>query len=749
MRSRRISMVLVVGALLAVALPVGARSASAAAGDPEGNLDSVVPSPGGLRVIGWAIDPNAGGTGIPPVEVHVYINGAFALQIPASEVDVARPDLLSSPQYAQYGQYHGFSEIISRSPGTYNVCAYAINVGQGSSNPQLGSCKPITVSNNPFGNFETNGGSAVYRVPGGIRVKGWAIDPDTSSSMSVRPLVNGNPVGTNVPADRSRPDVAAAFPDYGADHGFDFAVPYTTAGTIDLCMRGVNKSGTPGVAQQLGTPPQNCANGFVVSNTPFGNTETATTTLSGTTTVTGWAIDPDTASPIQVHIYAGVGTGAQAVYLGSTPANLPRSDVDAAHPGYGPNHGFSFTTTAALPKDPLTGGNAVLLCGYGINAASTPGGNAKLGLCDGVKGPGPMRTASTITIGDPDTVYDGGEWEYTFGTNDQRVLPSGPSIEKPECGGETISASVPVLRTPALAAGSSLGEVNCVSYDALPGGAVKNGIALGADQYKYDIWAPSVVYYNGKWRMYFGFVKTLGPDGAPGQKCIARSHSDFIHGPYIVDGEWTCPGDGDHWNIDPSAFIDPVDGKLYVAYRDDLRQPGEKSLVIMSTNSDGSADLSPGRNRLVVDSNDVEWDSEPVGENVENPEPFRGPDNHVYVFYSGSLWKGDRYATGLLDCGVELLNQSKCTRLPVGQDTFMKPYFGKTSGFAPHNAFYPLPEDPGGDAQTSPGAMAAYTGKDGSLRVTWHSLYENFIVTNRRVLNGTLQGPLGQWSAVG
>lgn len=93
---------------------------------------------------------------------------------------------------------------------------------------------------------------------------------------------------------------------------------------------------------------------------PTGNVESVSTTADGFQ-VTGWAADPDSPDPIDVHIYVN-GVGYAATASGSRP------DVQANIPGAGPRHGFS----ATVPY--RNGANAV--CVYALNVG--PGNNALL-----------------------------------------------------------------------------------------------------------------------------------------------------------------------------------------------------------------------------------------------------------------------------------------------------------------------------------------------------------------------------------
>lgn len=78
---------------------------------------------------------------------------------------------------------------------------------------------------------------------------------------------------------------------------------------------------------------------------PFGQLDSTST---GPTRVTanGWAVDPDTSSPIIVQMYI------DGLENSLTWADKPRPDVGAVYPEAGPNHGYSLTmaTTPGLHK---------------------------------------------------------------------------------------------------------------------------------------------------------------------------------------------------------------------------------------------------------------------------------------------------------------------------------------------------------------------------------------------------------------
>jgi hypothetical protein len=73
-----------------------------------------------------------------------------------------------------------------------------------------------------------------------------------------------------------------------------------------------------------------------LAETPFGNVDEVKWDFGQAPglVISGWTIDPDTGSSIDVHVYLN------GNYLTSTTANWYRSDVGAAHPSYGSYHGF-------------------------------------------------------------------------------------------------------------------------------------------------------------------------------------------------------------------------------------------------------------------------------------------------------------------------------------------------------------------------------------------------------------------------
>jgi uncharacterized protein YkwD len=293
---------------------------------PIGALEVASPRPGVVRVGGWALDRDSAN----PIEVHVYIGNGGTNLGPTS---VSRPDVQGA--VAGANATTGFDTTLAVAPGWYWVCAYAINVG-GGSNQQIG-CKLLVVPTDPFGSFD-----GAVQVPGGLRVQGWAIDPETDQPIEVHVYVGAGGVNLGQ-ATTSRPDVASSFPGFSAGHGFDAFVP-VGPGWHDVCAYGINRGW--GSNTLLG-----CKRSFIDPE-PIGSLDAVAVT-NRSLQVAGWAMDREVMDPIEVHVYVdGVG-----VNLGVTSTLRP--DVETYYPAYGQQRGF----VAAIP----TSSGTHRVCAYGIN----------------------------------------------------------------------------------------------------------------------------------------------------------------------------------------------------------------------------------------------------------------------------------------------------------------------------------------------------------------------------------------------
>ncbi|MFB7893123.1 hypothetical protein ACFC1I_13050 [Microbacterium sp. NPDC056044] len=341
-------------------------------GNPFGNVESMQGDSGSVRLTGWAADPDTKN----PIEIHVYVGSSGKAFVAGNE----RPDVGAA--YPAVGSKHGFDvRVTVPAAGTHNVCVYGINVGVGVN--QLLGCSSVTVNgpidggSAPIGHLESltvNGSKAT--------VTGWAIDPDTTSPIRVRVTVGKTT--TEVTANRARPDVGAAYPASGPNHGFSAQVTLPV-GTSKVCAVAVN-TGVIGGNTSLG-----CREGTVkpptptVNQAPIGSFESAAAS-SGSLTIAGWALDPNVTTPIQVHVYVN---GVGKAYT----ADVSRPDVAAAYPGYGDRHGF-------VVQVPASSGTHQV-CVYAIDDAG--GANPTLG-CRSVTVSAPTPTVNHAPIGNFESI---------------------------------------------------------------------------------------------------------------------------------------------------------------------------------------------------------------------------------------------------------------------------------------------------------------------------------------------------------
>jgi hypothetical protein len=211
----------------------------------------------------------------------------------------------------------------------------------------------LYAANAPHGNVD-----AVTGAGGVVVVKGWAFDPNVNGASTVLFYVDGYLAGT-LTAGETRTDVGAVFPAAGASHGFT-AYLTPSAGRHHVCAYAINDGpgGSPGIGcgdVDAGTAP---AAAPVSGAIPRGNVDQLNAG-SGRARIMGWALDPDTTAPIDVHVYV------DGTLTAITTASLDRPDVGAAFPGMGNAHGFAISFNI--------GSRAHNVCAYAIDDAHTLG----------------------------------------------------------------------------------------------------------------------------------------------------------------------------------------------------------------------------------------------------------------------------------------------------------------------------------------------------------------------------------------
>ncbi|HEY0119823.1 MAG TPA: hypothetical protein VGC04_13690 [Cellulomonas sp.] len=225
-------------------------------------------------------------------------------------------------------QNQATADLYIYTPYQPNAAALAAGYGTGDSCSSYG--------NRNFWNFFTDWfGSTTQRDPFGsidivaaasptlITVAGWALDPDTTASINVHVYIDGAFVAAPL-ANGSRPDVGAAF-HKGDNHGFYQQYP-SQPGTHQVCLYAMDSTGH-GPNPSLG-----CRSVTLVNHTPIGSVDTISGNATSIT-VAGWALDPDTTDPANIHVYI------DNQLVGTPAAGSARTDIGRIF-GKGDNHGF-------------------------------------------------------------------------------------------------------------------------------------------------------------------------------------------------------------------------------------------------------------------------------------------------------------------------------------------------------------------------------------------------------------------------
>jgi hypothetical protein len=186
------------------------------------------------------------------------------------------------------------------------------------------------------------------RSPAGLAVSGTARDPDGSGPVQVQIKIQGVVVGT--------------FSANPSTRAYSGTVPARAGSTV--CAVAVN--------QNEGRDASACRT-FTVALDPIGSVDEVSPGPPGLL-VRGWAIDPDTANPIDVHVYL------DGTHVRTVNANGSRPDVAAVHPAYGAAHGYELT----VPAGP--GSHSVCVFGVNVGAGS---GNIQLGCRTATQGSPP------------------------------------------------------------------------------------------------------------------------------------------------------------------------------------------------------------------------------------------------------------------------------------------------------------------------------------------------------------------------
>jgi hypothetical protein len=276
---------------------------------PVGAVDTVSRLTNKVHVRGWAYDPDA-----PTQALTIRMTVDGVLQ--TLTANLARKDVATAHPAA--GQYHGFDKLLALAEGTHTVCLVARNVSFGS-DLSLG-CRTAVLAFTPKAYVAPLTATSI-----GLRLTGWAYDPDTTAFISARISLDGRAVKT-LTADRA-----------GATHGnHNFALSLATkSGKHTVCVVGINVLyGTANSAP--------ACQGITLALEPIGAFESLKRQTGSTNlAVLGWALDPDTTAPLTI------AASLDGATYPSLTASATRTDIGTAYPTSGAGHGIA----AVIPAD--------------------------------------------------------------------------------------------------------------------------------------------------------------------------------------------------------------------------------------------------------------------------------------------------------------------------------------------------------------------------------------------------------------
>ncbi|ROS76391.1 hypothetical protein EDF24_1980 [Curtobacterium sp. PhB130] len=220
--------------LCIIAINVGAgtsnasicKSFSTPTGSPKVGIDSAASAGlGKIAISGSAVDPDT----VSAVAMTYTVDGKT---VATGSANTAKASLATT--YPGYGANHAFTQTLSGvGPGTHTVCAIGKNTGGGSN---TSTCQKVAAAT---GSPTLLLDEVSSPATGQVKVRGWAIDPDTKDAIRVHVYLNDT-AAASIAADQAKASLATTYSAFGSGHAFSTTLTGKASGSTKVCAFAIN-----------------------------------------------------------------------------------------------------------------------------------------------------------------------------------------------------------------------------------------------------------------------------------------------------------------------------------------------------------------------------------------------------------------------------------------------------------------------------------------------------------------------------
>ncbi len=219
-----------------ISIKVGAAWKPPAPTAPVGGLNTYQPlASHRIAVQGWAFDPGAPAS----AKVKVTVSGPAGTSSSTGRTGMSRPDVAKTFSWA--GPRSGYRIGVNAEGLGQNLVCVDVIPARTPTKPQRIGCHQVLIQND-FGRLDTIGAQGVA-----ITVVGWALNPSSKGSHVPIRISDTATVSQALGDPRAaldRPDVAAAYPTYGPNHGYRITFRARSKGTHTVCTTALPELGS-------------------------------------------------------------------------------------------------------------------------------------------------------------------------------------------------------------------------------------------------------------------------------------------------------------------------------------------------------------------------------------------------------------------------------------------------------------------------------------------------------------------------